>query len=70
MTSAAAAVVHASDRTRVTRLALDGRTVIRKEPLGTDAQRQLRHEVGMLERCSASKASRSWWTRRRTRTRS
>jgi signal transduction histidine kinase len=45
-----AAVVHASDRTRVTRLTLDERTVIRKEPLGTDAQRRLRHEVGMLER--------------------
>ena len=50
MTAAAAAVVHASDRTRVTRLTLDERTVIRKEPLGTDAQRRLRHEVGMLER--------------------
>ena len=50
MTAAAAGVVHASDRTRVTRLTLDERTVIRKEPLGTDAQRRLRHEVGMLER--------------------
>ena len=50
MTAAAAAVVHASDRTRVTRLTLDERTVIRKEPLGTDAQSRLRHEVGMLER--------------------
>ncbi|HEX5922764.1 MAG TPA: AAA family ATPase [Baekduia sp.] len=50
MTAAAAAVVHAGDRTRVTRLTLDERTVIRKEPLGTDAQRRLRHEVVMLER--------------------
>jgi signal transduction histidine kinase len=44
------AVVHANDRTRVTRLTLDGRRIIRKEPLGTDAPRRLRHEVGMLER--------------------
>ena len=30
-------VLHASERTRVARLFLPGRTVIRKEPLGADA---------------------------------
>src|ERR1700761_3957100 len=35
-----AEVVHSSDRTRVTRLFLPGRTVIRKEPLGPDADRR------------------------------
>ncbi|WP_346276115.1 AAA family ATPase [Pseudonocardia sp.] len=34
----------------MTRLFLLGRTVIRKEPLGPDAQRRLRHELAMLER--------------------
>ena len=43
-------VLHASERTRVTRLFLSGRTVIRKEPLGADAQRRLQHELAMLER--------------------
>ena len=43
-------VLHASERTRVTRLFLPGRTVIRKEPLGPDAQRRLRQELAMLER--------------------
>src|SRR3954468_21409420 len=45
-----AEVVYESERTRVTRVFLAGRTVIRKEPLGPDAQRGLRHEVAMLER--------------------
>ena len=45
-----AEVVHESARTRVTRLFLAGRTVIRKEPLGPDAERRLRHEAAMLER--------------------
>src|SRR5271166_2222161 len=45
-----AEVVHESARTRVTRLLLPGRTVIRKEPLGPDADRRLRHELAMLER--------------------
>src|SRR6201996_8216780 len=45
-----AEVVHSSERTRVTRLFLPGRTVIRKEPLGPDADRRGRHEVAMLER--------------------
>jgi serine/threonine protein kinase len=35
---------------RVTRMFLPGRTVIRKEPLGRDAERRLLHEVAMLER--------------------
>jgi GAF domain-containing protein len=43
-------MVHESDRTRVTRLFLPGRTVIRKEPLGPDADRRVRHEAAMLER--------------------
>jgi serine/threonine protein kinase len=42
--------VHESERTRVTRLLLPGRTVIRKEPLGPDAERRVRHEAGILER--------------------
>ena len=45
-----AEVVHESALTRVTRLSLAGRTVIRKEPLGPDADRRLRHETAMLER--------------------
>src|ERR1700733_11358426 len=46
----AAEVVHSSERTRVTRLFLPGRTVIRKEPLGPDADRRARHEGAMPER--------------------
>jgi signal transduction histidine kinase len=42
--------VHESERTRVTRLLLAGRAVIRKEPLGPDAERRLRHEVAILAR--------------------
>jgi serine/threonine protein kinase len=45
-----AELLHDSERTRVTRLFLAGRTVIRKEPLGPDSQRRLRHELAMLER--------------------
>src|SRR3954463_2410761 len=45
-----AEVLHESERTRVSRLFLTGRTVIRKEPLGPDADRRLRHERAMLER--------------------
>ncbi len=48
--SVRAQIVHASESTRVTRLFLPGRTVIRKEPLGPDAERRVRHEVAMLER--------------------
>jgi len=43
-------VVHESGRTRVTRLLLPGGTVIRKEPLGPDADRRARHEATMLGR--------------------
>src|SRR5918999_2495209 len=43
-------IVHASERTRVTRVFLPERTVIRKEPLGPDADRRLRHELAILER--------------------
>src|SRR6201996_4789760 len=45
-----AEIVHESERTRITRLFLPGRTVIRKEPLGPDAERQVRHAVAILER--------------------
>ena len=45
-----AEMVHSSERTRVTRLFLPGRTVIRKEPLGPDAEHRVRHEIAMLER--------------------
>jgi signal transduction histidine kinase len=45
-----AEVVHESARTRVTRLFLREGTVIRKEPLGLDADRRLRHEAAILER--------------------
>src|SRR5690242_563640 len=45
-------VVHSSQRTRITRLFLPGRAVIRKEPLGPDAEGRVRHEVVMLERLS------------------
>src|ERR1700760_628133 len=47
---ARAEVVHSSGRTRITRLFLPGRTVIRKEPLGPDADRRVRHEAAMLGR--------------------
>jgi hypothetical protein len=43
-------ILHESARTRVTRLFLHGRTVIRKQPLGPDAPRRLRHELAILER--------------------
>jgi signal transduction histidine kinase/predicted ATPase len=43
-------VLYKSERTRVTRLFCAGRTIIRKEPLGPDAQRRLQHELAMLER--------------------
>src|SRR6201995_1027171 len=45
-----AEIVKSSERTRVTRLFVPRRTVIRKEPLGPDAERRARHEVAMLER--------------------
>ena len=45
-----AEVVHESARSRVTRLFLPECTVIRKEPLGPDADRRVRHEAAMLER--------------------
>src|SRR6201987_5594069 len=47
---ARAETVHESERTRITRLFLPGRTVIRKEPLGPDAERRVRHAVAVLER--------------------
>ncbi len=43
-------IVHESERTRVTRLVFDGCSVMRKEPLGPDAGRRLRHEQAFLRR--------------------
>jgi signal transduction histidine kinase len=45
-----AEILHHSARTRVTRFFFPRQTVIRKEPLGLDAERRLRHEAAMLER--------------------
>ena len=45
-----AEIVHESARTRVTRVTFARRTVIRKEPLGPDADRRLRHEAAVLGR--------------------
>ncbi|WP_035740602.1 diguanylate cyclase [Parafrankia elaeagni] len=50
-------VLHATDQTRISRLTLGraggrGIRVIRKEPLGPDAQRRVRHETEILERLS------------------
>ncbi len=47
---ARAEVVRESEGTRVTRLFLPGRTVVRKEPLEPQSGRRLRHERAMLER--------------------
>ena len=43
-------VLHESGRTRVTRVFLPGRTIVRKQPLGPDAERRLRQEGAVLER--------------------
>ena len=43
-------IVHESERARVTRLFYPDRTLIRKEPLGPDAERRLEHETAMLAR--------------------
>ncbi|MET7397149.1 AAA family ATPase [Dactylosporangium sp. NPDC005572] len=43
-------VIHESERTRVTRLVGAGGAQVRKEPLGPDAPRRLRHEQAILER--------------------
>ncbi|WP_396230822.1 hypothetical protein, partial [Frankia sp. EI5c] len=48
--AAAPVVLHATDQTRITRLVLPSGRVIRKEPLGPDAQRRARHEIEILER--------------------
>src|SRR5215813_10946417 len=45
-----AEIVRESNRTRVSRLFLNGRTVVRKEPLGPNTEQRLRHETAMLER--------------------
>jgi signal transduction histidine kinase len=43
-------IVHESERTRVTRLFFADQTVIRKEPLGPDAERRVEHETALLAR--------------------
>ena len=43
-------LIYETDHTRVTRLELAGGTVIRKEPLGPDADARLHHEIAILER--------------------
>ena len=45
-----AQIVHESERSRVTRMFPAERTVVRKEPLGPDAERRVRNEAAMLER--------------------
>ncbi|MBL7520531.1 diguanylate cyclase [Frankia sp. CNm7] len=45
-------LLHESERVRITRLVFPFGSVIKKEPLGPDAQRRLRHEVETLERLS------------------
>jgi signal transduction histidine kinase len=45
-----AGLLHETGRTRVSRVLVPGRTVIRKELLGPDARHRLRHEVAMLDR--------------------
>ncbi|MEX5636798.1 diguanylate cyclase [Parafrankia sp. FMc2] len=57
MATAPPVVLHATDQTRISRLTLGragerGIRVIRKEPLGPDAQRRVRHETEILERLS------------------
>ena len=47
---ARAETLHESGRTRVTRPYFSGHSVVRKEPLGPDAERRLRHELAILER--------------------
>jgi signal transduction histidine kinase len=49
-------LLHAGRRSRVTRLFLPQRTVIRKEPLGPDGPQRLRHEREMLERLRGAPA--------------
>ncbi|MBL7489774.1 diguanylate cyclase [Frankia sp. AgB1.9] len=44
-----AELLHQSERTRVARLTFPAGSVIRKEPLGPEAARRLRHEFEMLE---------------------
>ena len=43
-------VLHQSDRARIARVRLLGLVVVRKEPLGPDAERRVRHELTILER--------------------
>jgi predicted ATPase/signal transduction histidine kinase len=43
-------VVHQSEHTRITRVFLLTGVVVRKEPLGPDAQRRLRREMAVLDR--------------------
>jgi hypothetical protein len=62
--------VREGPHTRVTRLSFPDRTTIRKQPLGPDADRLLRHELAVLERVRGVGVWRSWWTAHGIRTRS
>jgi hypothetical protein len=45
-----AELVHVATRTQVTRLSVGETQVVRKQPLGPDAQQRLEHERAMLKR--------------------
>src|SRR4051794_12954920 len=47
---ASGVLVHEGERSRITRVFVDGRTVIRKEPIGPGARRRLIHEREILGR--------------------
>jgi hypothetical protein len=48
-------LLHQSDRARIARVRLPGLVVVRKEPLGPDAERRARHELAILERLRGSR---------------
>ena len=50
--SSSTQTLSATGRARVTRVFLPGRTAVRKEFLGPDAERRMRREPAMLERLS------------------
>jgi hypothetical protein len=47
---ASGVLVHDGERSRITRVFVDGRSVIRKEPIGPGARRRLIHEREILGR--------------------
>ena len=58
-------VLQQTNRVRIDRLRLPGLVVIRKEPLGPDAERRVRHELAMLERLRGLEGVAQLWTRHR-----